>query len=213
MFKLYQREGCPSSQQVRALLTNSNISYEVVNVAKVGSERHEILAMEGVNNAEVPLLVDGDRTIQGSGAIMEYIRSILPEGGFGDPSYGLTRTLKGVGFADAVPKIVEALKTEGFGVLTEIDVKATLKKKIDVDFKNYLILGACNPPLAHQALTAEPAIGLLLPCNVVVSDDHEGNAVVSAIDPMKMFSVVGRSDLEPVAKEVGQRLRRVLAAL
>ena len=213
MFQLYQREGCPSSREVRALLTKHNIAYEVVNVAKLGSERHELLAMAGVAKPEVPLLVDGDTTIQGSAAIMEYVGSKLPSGAFGDPSYGLTRTLKGVGYADAVPRVVEALKAEGFGVLTEIDVKATLKKKIDVDFRNYIILGACNPPLAHQALSAEPAIGLLLPCNVVVTDDADGNAIVSAIDPVQMFSVVGRNDLEPVAKDVGQRLRRVLAAL
>ena len=132
---------------------------------------------------------------------------------FESTSYSLTRTLSGVSYEDAVAKVREALATEGFGVLTEIDVKATLKKKLDVDTRDYLILGACNPPLAHQALQAEPAIGLLLPCNVVVSSDDEGNAVVSAIDPVAMFSVVGRPDIEPIARDVRDRIARVIEKL
>jgi len=132
---------------------------------------------------------------------------------FGSPDYGLTKTLKGVAFADAIPLVTEALEGEGFGVLTEIDVRATLKKKLDVDHQNYMILGACNPPLAHKALTHEPAIGLLLPCNVVVTETDDGEAIVSAIDPAKMFSVVGRPELEPVAADVRAKLERVLDAL
>ncbi len=132
---------------------------------------------------------------------------------FANPSFGITRVLDGVTFAAAIPRITEALKAEGFGVLTEIDVKATLKKKIDVDHRNYTILGACNPPLAHRALSAIPGIGLLLPCNVVVTEDDEGNAIVSAIDPVAMFSVVDDPALGPVAEEVGAKLRRVMDAL
>ena len=132
---------------------------------------------------------------------------------FGDPSYGLTRRLPGTAYSDAVPAVKEALATEGFGVLTEIDVKATLKKKIDVDFKNYIILGACNPPLAHKALSAEAAIGLLLPCNVVVAEDGENGAVVSAIDPGSMFTVVGRPEIEHLAAEVRAKLERALDAI
>ena len=132
---------------------------------------------------------------------------------FGEPSYGLTRKLKGLGFSDAVAATKEALGKEGFGVLTEIDVKATLKKKLDVDFRNYVILGACNPPLAHRALSAEAGIGLLLPCNVVVTEEDDGSAVVSAIDPVKQFVVVGRPDVEPLAREVADKLKRVLASI
>ena len=132
---------------------------------------------------------------------------------FKDTKYGITRTLKGVSYQDAVTKVREALATEGFGVLTEIDVKATLKKKIDVDTRDYVILGACNPPLAHKSLQAEPAIGLLLPCNVVVTCDDEGNAVVSAIDPIAMFSVVGRPEIEPIAREVRDKIERVIEKL
>ncbi len=132
---------------------------------------------------------------------------------FGNPDYGLTRTLSGVGYADAVPRVKEALAKEGFGVLTEIDVKATLKKKIDVDFTPYIILGACNPSLAHRALSGEPAIGLLLPCNVVVAEDEDGNAVVSAIQPEKLFELVKNPGVEPIAAEVKEKLERVLESL
>ena len=127
-------------------------------------------------------------------------------------SYGYTRTLLGVSFEQALERVTAALKQEGFGVLTEIDVKATLKKKLDVDFYDYVILGACNPPLAHQALAAEPDIGLLLPCNVVVYGDEDGS-VVLIFDPLSMLDVVQNPALEPVAEEAGARLKRVAAAL
>lgn len=107
-------------------------------------------------------------------------------------------------------RVTAALQQEGFGVLTEIDVQATLKKKLDVDTKKYMILGACNPPLAHQALQAEAFLGLLLPCNVVVFERDGGGSVVSAVDPAAMFSVVGNAELQPVADQVGERLRRVI---
>jgi uncharacterized protein (DUF302 family) len=115
-------------------------------------------------------------------------------------------------YQEAVALAKEALGAEGFGVLTEIDVKATLKKKLDVDFYDYVILGACNPPLAHQALAAEPDIGLLLPCNVVVYGDEDGS-VVLIFDPLSMLDVVQNPALEPVAEEAGARLKRVAAAL
>ncbi|RDV36919.1 DUF302 domain-containing protein [Bradymonadaceae bacterium TMQ3] len=132
---------------------------------------------------------------------------------FGNPDYGITATLKGVSFTDAIERTEAALKEEGFGVLTRIDIKDTLRKKLDVEHKNYVILGACNPPLAHQALQAEAPIGLLLPCNVVVTEDDEGNAIVSALDPVKMFSLVERDDVQPVATEVKARMERVIGAL
>ena len=127
--------------------------------------------------------------------------------------YSLTKNLPDVGFEDAVARVRAALATEGFGVLTEIDVQATLEKKLGVQTRPYLILGACNPKLAHQALQAEPVIGVLLPCNVVVAGDDHGGVVVSAVDPVAMFEIVRRPDIEPVAKEVRERLERVLAAL
>jgi uncharacterized protein (DUF302 family) len=115
-------------------------------------------------------------------------------------------------YEEAVEKVTAALKQEGFGVLTEIDVKATLKKKLDVDFRKYVILGACNPPLAHRALTAELEIGLLLPCNVIVYEE-EGGSVVSILDPISMLDVVDNPDIQPVADEARTRLERVAKAL
>lgn len=115
---------------------------------------------------------------------------------------------------EADKKVREELQKEGFGVLTEIDVKATLKQKLDVDFRPYRILGACNPPLAHQALTAETDIGLLLPCNVVVYEgDEEGTSVVGILDPGVQLGVTGREDIDHLADEVRTRLTRVLEAL
>lgn len=115
-------------------------------------------------------------------------------------------------YEQAVEKVTAALREEGFGVLTEIDVKATLKKKLDVDFRKYLILGACNPSLAHQALNTEMEIGLLLPCNVIVYEE-EGTSVVSIVDPIAMLGVSDNPALEPVADEARKRVQRVIKAL
>lgn len=116
-------------------------------------------------------------------------------------------------FEEALENVTNALKAQGFGVLTEIDVKATLKKKIDVDFRPYKILGACNPPLAHRALTAAPEVGLLLPCNVTVAQAENGLVDVALIDPIMMLGVVANPDLEPIAQEARERLERVAATL
>lgn len=125
--------------------------------------------------------------------------------------YALTVKLN-VPYAEAVERATGALKAEGFGVLTEIDVKATLKKKLDANFRQYVILGACNPPLAHQALQAELNIGLMLPCNVIVYETDEGS-VVSIVDPMAMLSVGLSPDLQVVATQARAKLERVAAAL
>jgi uncharacterized protein (DUF302 family) len=126
--------------------------------------------------------------------------------------YGFGTTLQAP-FDDAVERTTEALKAEGFGVLTTIDVRQTLKEKLDIDFEPYIILGACNPQLAHRALQAEHELGLLLPCNVIVHA-HAGKSVVSVVDPAQMLGVVGDNpELQVVAAEAGERLRRVVAAL
>lgn len=122
------------------------------------------------------------------------------------------RTSLGLPFAQAVERTVAALKEEGFGVLTEIDVKATLMKKLDIDFRKYVILGACNPPLAHRALSAELEIGLLLPCNVIVYEE-EGGSVVSIMDPLSMLGVVENPNLQSVAEEALARLTQVIETL
>lgn len=127
--------------------------------------------------------------------------------------YGMKKNLS-VPVDEADAKVREALKEEGFGVLTEIDVKATFKEKIDVDFEPYRILGACNPSLAHQALSAEKDIGLLLPCNVVVYEGREeGTSVVSVLDPIIQLGVTDREDIAPMAHEVRRRMERVLDGL
>ncbi len=116
-------------------------------------------------------------------------------------------------FESAVARTIEALKAEGFGVLTEIDVKETMKKKLDVDFSPYKILGACNPSLAHKALTIAPEVGLLLPCNVVVRQLEENVSEVSLVDPLGMMAVVGNPDLQGVAQEARSKLERVASSL
>ena len=113
-------------------------------------------------------------------------------------------------FDDAVVRVTEELKKEGFGVLTEIDMQATLKKKLDVDFHPYKILGACNPPFAYKALQAEQNLGLLLPCNVIVQDAGNGKTEIAAIDPLVSMSNVENPALEPVAAEIKAKLQRVI---
>ena len=123
--------------------------------------------------------------------------------------YGFSKTVD-LSFEQTIEKVTEELKKEGFGVLTTIDVKETLKKKIDVDFKKYTILGACNPPIAHKALQTEEEIGLLLPCNVIVYE-KDNQTKVSMFNPMLMTNVVDNEQMEPIAKEVKEKLQRALA--
>jgi uncharacterized protein (DUF302 family) len=124
-------------------------------------------------------------------------------------SYSIRKEID-LSYEETIKKVTQELQKEGFGVLTEIDVKETLKKKLDIDHNKFMILGACNPPLAHQALSAEPEIGVLLPCNVIVYETDEGKTVVSAIDAKTMFSVVDREDVLPIAEEVSRRLQKVI---
>ena len=125
--------------------------------------------------------------------------------------YGFTRTFAKTPIAKARERITAALQKEGFGILTEIDVQATMKKKLDVDVEPYLILGACNPKLAHQALTMEPGVGLVLPCNVVVAEQN-GDSYVSIAKPAAMFAVVKKPGMEPLVAEATSRLTRALEA-
>ena len=116
-------------------------------------------------------------------------------------------------FDDAVNRVTDELQKEGFGILTEIDVKATLKKKLDIEKRPYKILGACNPGLANQAIDAEPDIGLLLPCNVVVREDEDGSIIVGFMDPEVVLGMVQRDELKELGAEVRTRLKRVSEAL
>jgi uncharacterized protein (DUF302 family) len=127
-------------------------------------------------------------------------------------AYSLQKTLS-IPFDKALQRVKEALGTEGFGVLTEIDMRETLKKKLNVDFRNYTILGACNPPFAYQALQVEDRIGLLLPCNLVVQETADGRVEAAAIDPTIAMQTVGNPKLTGIAAQVKEKLARVIAAL
>ena len=119
-------------------------------------------------------------------------------------------TVLDTSYEDAISKVVDALKEEGFGVLTEIDVKATLKKKLDKEFRKYVILGACNPPYAHRSLEADLDVGLLLPCNVIVYETDDKKASVSAINPVSALEVIQNEELRKIAQEVSGKLKRVI---
>ena len=127
-------------------------------------------------------------------------------------SYYFSKTLP-VNFDEAVRRSIEGLKQEGFGIITEIDVKETFKKKINVDFRNYRILGACNPTLAHEALQLEDKVGTMLPCNVVVQDLGGGRTEVAAIDPVASMQAIENSALKRAAEQVGAKLKKVIEGL
>ena len=126
--------------------------------------------------------------------------------------YYFNKTISG-SFDDAIQKVTEALKAEGFGILTEIDIKATLKKKLDVDFYNYKILGACNPPFAYKALLAEDKIGTMLPYNVIVQEKIPGQVKVSAVDPVASMKEIENKALNDIATEIRDRLQKVIEQL
>ena len=127
--------------------------------------------------------------------------------------YGFTTTLTDLSFDQALAKTIDALKAEGFGVLSDIDVQRAMKDKLGIEMRPYRILGACNPPLAHQALMAEADIGLLLPCNVIVREEAPGRMVVGFLDPQTMVALVGKPEIQAVADQAEQRLRRACASL
>ena len=116
-------------------------------------------------------------------------------------------------FQEAIDAVSKELKTEGFGILTEIDVKETLKKKLDINFRNYRILGACNPPFAYRALLAEPHIGTMLPCNVIVQELDNGTVEVAAIDPLSSMQTITNRELQPIAEEIRAKLKLVIDRL
>ena len=128
-------------------------------------------------------------------------------------SYYINKTLKGISFEEGIDRITASLKNEGFGILTEIDLKATLKKKLDVDLYNYKILGACNPPYAYKALQAEDKIGTMLPCNVIVQERIKGEIEISAVDPIESMQAIKNENLGVLALEIRAKLQACINAL
>jgi len=124
-------------------------------------------------------------------------------------AYYYSKTVN-LGFDEAVSSVTQALKKEGFGILTDIDVKSTIKKKLDVDFRNYRILGACNPPFAYKALQAEDKIGTMLPCNVIVQETADGGIEIAAIDPIASMKAIDNPKLSEIAEKIGQKLKTVI---
>ena len=127
--------------------------------------------------------------------------------------YTFDKTLKGISFEDALIRVTDELKKEGFGIITEIDVRETFKKKLDVDFRKYKILGACNPGFAHKAIQAESKIGAFLPCNVIVQENEIGDIEVSTIDPEVSMSSVKNDNLSGIASEVKNKLKKVIGLI
>ena len=229
MLELWQTEWCPGSRRVRERLTELGVDYVLRQVPVEKSERTALLQATGTET--IPALVTGDaHTVVGEDAIRAYLDEHidrttpsrrtprqsgnrtppLSQGGMRMPGTGYTLSATTtLPFAEAVERVRDELKADGFGVLCEIDVQATMKEKLDIDGEPYLILGACNPPLAHQALEAEPELGVLLPCNVVVYE-RNGTTHVSAIDAERMLSLVGNDALTTIAADVRQRLAAVV---
>ncbi|RME75761.1 MAG: DUF302 domain-containing protein [Planctomycetota bacterium] len=187
------------------------LDYSVRVVPKNKAERKEVVEISGQNS--VPVLVDGEKVISDSEKIIQYLREKyqLPEEIPSNP-LGISTEMTGA-LEEIKDKTLEALKEVGFGVLTEINVKETLKKKLGVDVPEQLILGACNPKIAHQAMEMEPNLGLLLPCNVIIRQLENDRYLVSAIHPVKMLSLVGRPEMTFLAKQVKEMLEKAISKL
>jgi uncharacterized protein (DUF302 family)/glutaredoxin len=212
-FTLYHLEECPFCKVVRKKLGELKLTTLLVPVEHSGLDRKELIRISGQQS--VPLLTDGEKIIEGSAKILSYLDENYGEGTakpLTPNDYGFRKKIKG-SFETIKQKTIDALQKEGFGVMTEIDVSTTLKKKINVDIPKHVILGACNPKLAHQGLEAESDLGLLLPCNVVIKEASKDEYWVTAVNPVKLLSIVGRDDMFPIAKEVKNRFINVIASL
>jgi uncharacterized protein (DUF302 family) len=182
-----------------------------VPVAASGADRIEVIEISGQN--EVPVLVNGEDTVVGSQKILNYLDDKFGRGEAGPMpanTYGFSVTTEG-SIEDVKERTIGAIKKQGFGVLTEIDVQATLKKKIGVDVPKQLILGACNPGFAHEVMKEEADISLLLPCNVTLREIGPEQFEVSVINPIRLLSLVGREDLLPLAANVRTKLKNALS--
>lgn len=207
---LYQREECPYCQLVRKKLTLLRLPFMSMPVEQKGVDRKELIELSGQN--EVPVLAHGDKVITGSRKILGYLDDHYSDGNrtpMPSNSYGFSRIIDGE-LEEIKEKTVAALKKQGFGVLTEINFSETLKKKIGVDVPRQLILGACNPEFARQIVSEEPSAGLLLPCNVTIREIERGKFEIAIISPVRLISLVGRSDLLPLAMDAKKQLNNAL---
>lgn len=210
---LYQRENCPFCQIVRKKLSQLNLPVKLVPVEPKGADRKELLQLSGQRS--VPVLADGDAVITDSEKILSYLDETYGQEAAGPMpanDLGLDATATGT-YEVVAARTIEALKAQGFGVQTEIDIQSTLKKKLGVEVPKQVILGACNPDIAHRLLEAEPGIGLLLPCNVTIREISRDRYSVTAVNPVKLLAMVGREDLISIAKEAKTRLRAALDAV
>ncbi len=205
--KLYYMAECPYCQVVLKTLDTYGMTCELLPRSK---HAEKVKALSG---GSVPVLVAGDEVVTGTQAIVAKLGEISGSAAeVPGNRYGIQTEFDGT-MEEAEAAVTEALKEVGFGVLTRIDVAATLKKKIDLDRAPYVILGACNPKIAAQALEMEPDLGLLLPCNVVVRENTAGKTEIAAVHPIKMLGVVGRGDMLVLAEQVMELMKQVIAAV
>lgn len=203
--KLYYMAKCPYCQSVVRALDAFGVDCEMLPKAKNAE------AIQALSGGSVPVLVAGEQVFTESSDIIKYLSDNFGQGSLVPAnSYGFTEEFDGT-MEEAEEAITEALKEVGFGILTRIDVAATLKKKIDMDRPPYVILGACNPKIAGHAIGMEPDLGLLLPCNVVVRKNDAGATEVAVVNPMQMLSVVGRNDMLDMAMKVNGLMKSALA--
>ena len=198
---LFQMEDCPYCGLVRRKLQALGLDYQVKVQHSNSDLRTDVIELSGQKS--VPLLQDGDTVMDDSAKIMAYLDETYGKGAeaLEAKHYDITTQVKGT-YEAVREKCIEVFKEQGFGLITEIDVKKTMKAKLDLDVEPNGILGFCNPKIAHAAMEQEPDVGLLLPCNVVVRELAPGVMNVAAIDPIKLFTVVGRDDVLAYAKEV-----------
>jgi len=210
MIKLYQLADCPYCHLVRRKLDFLAIPYVTLPVEHQGSDRAELIKVTG--QQAVPALVDGDTVLSDSQKIIDYLDKKFGPKPLPAGNYGMFTEVSGE--AEAVyDKTVAALKDVGFGLLTEINVAATMKKKINEDMDPYMILGFCNPKFAFEGISNEPDLGMLLPCNVIIRQVAPGKFSVGAAHPMKMFMPVGRPEMVPLAETVTGLLKKALDSL
>jgi len=205
--KLYYMAECPYCQVVMKSLDTFGVPCELL------PKRSHVSEVEKLSGGSVPVLVDNGNAITGTTNILQHLSDSFGQGAqVASNTYGIQTEFDG-SMEEAEEAVTEALKEVGFGVLTRIDVAATLKKKIDLDRAPYVILGACNPKIAAQALEMEPDLGLLLPCNVVVRENAAGKTEIAAIHPIKMLGTVGRADMLTLAEQVMGLMKKVIASV